>query len=127
MIEPIIADVLLVVAALVVVLAAVACAWGALIWSKAIDTLQQARMHAVAANASQRTLDETNRAIDDLNDRMPPRADYVPPSEDEIREELRRQRADARAEEQPEYTTLGNEGVEEAPPIPPGGFYREQL
>jgi uncharacterized membrane protein len=101
---------------------------GARGWAEAIAALHKARAHGAQADAEESILHQASDAVEkirevhsDVGSRHRPA--YDAPSEDDLRASLLAQRL-ANAEENREYTTHGNEGFEETPPIPGGGFYR---
>lgn len=105
---------------------------GAWVWSRAIGQAHQARYNAVQATILQQGSDVVDHLQEDAEERRA-RIAYVPPTEDELREAVLAERAAERVrarveasaarEQQPEFTTQGNEGIEEQPPIPEGGLY----
>ena len=109
-----IADGFLVLVGLVVV------AIGARVWADAIAAAHRARAHAVEANNTEWT---TGHAHDAIDDQAQSRIQAVAPTDEELEEIILSERY-ARNGHAEEYTTLGNEGIEEEPPIPPGGLYR---
>lgn len=105
--------------ALIVVIAALAAGLGALVWANAIAAAYRAHAHRLQLHASEVAADVVEEAALAAQGQRPPRAPYVPPTEDEIRASILAAREDR------EYTTHGNEGMEDSPPIPPGGLYAE--
>ena len=105
---------------------------GAMAWADAIQRTHQARgvgVQADIAEATDAALAKT--AADDEERRRVARAAHTPPSDDELAEAILLERAERRMRErivghdsEPEYTTLGNEGIPEEEPIPSVGMYR---
>lgn len=90
---------------------------GAWAWANAIAATHRARAHGFAADENERIAEEAHEAFNETIERKP-RGDYQPPSEEDLVEGIRAGR------DEKEYTTLGNEGIEEAAPIGGGGMYR---
>jgi len=100
-------------------------AHGARVWAEAVGALHQARYQGVQANVAA-AADDAAQALDEERDeRARSRAPFVPPTDDELAALLLEERVLGRRGKDAEYTTLGNEGIEETTPIPEGGMYRE--
>lgn len=104
---------------LLVIASALLAGLGALAWANAIAAAYRAHAHRLQLHASETAAEAVEEAAQAAQARRPPRAPYVPPTEAEIRASILAAREDR------EYTTHGNEGVPESPPIPPGGLYAE--
>ncbi len=104
---------------LLVIVCVVLAGLSALTWANAVAAAYRAHAHRLQLHASQAAAEVVEEAAQAAQGQRPPRAPYVPPTEAEIRADILAARADR------EYTTHGNEGVEEAPPIPPGGLYAQ--
>lgn len=102
--------------ALVVVIASAMAGLAAWVWANAIAAAYRAHAHRLQLHASEAAAEVVEEAAQAAR---PPRAPYVPPTEAEIRASILAAREDR------EYTTHGNEGMEDGPPIPPGGLYAE--
>lgn len=98
------------------------CALGAWSWSKAIAAAHQAHANKLHVQETRDTITSANDAVEEVRQRA--RGDWQPPSDDDLREAILASRGNGAAPEQMEFTTLGNEGIEESEPIPSGGFYR---
>ena len=90
-------------------------ALGARMWADAAAATHRARAHGAEADATEVTVQVANDAVDEIHERTS-RGDYRPTSDEDLLEQIVAERG--------EYTTAGNEGIEEQEPIPSGGFYR---
>ena len=104
---------------MIVVLTSLASGFAMLVWANAIAAAYRAHAHRLQLHASEAAAEVVEEAAQAAQGQRPPRAPYVPPTEAEIRASILAAREDR------EYTTGGNDGQEEGPPIPPGGLYAE--
>lgn len=96
-------------------------ALGAHAWMNAVASAHRARSHGSEADANARI---TAEGLEALEAAKPTPFVPVAPTSREIEDQIRFERRSARAE-MDEFTTLGNEGLEEVPPVGDGtAFYR---
>lgn len=101
----------------------VVVALGAWSWSNATAAAHRAHSHGLQVQDTRDTIAAANDAVDEVRERA--RGDWVPPTDSELVDAIIASRAaKGGSGTQMEFTTLGNEGIEETEPIPSGGFYR---
>ena len=95
------------------------------VWADAIAAGHRAHSHAIEVRERKETYQATHEALEDAEEqRARARAAYVPPNDRELYETILAEREANRGNgEAKEYTTTSNEGLEEEPPIRPGGLY----
>lgn len=97
---------------------------GAWSWSNAIAAAHRARSHGISADEQARIDEEATTAATDLRRRARAQRTQIP--DEELLASVLAEREYREPPENHEYTTESNEGIPEAPPIMPGGFYRPE-
>lgn len=92
---------------------------GAWAWGNAIAAAHRARAHGLTADAQQVVHESARDALGEIDDRRREFGgeDYRPPADNELVEAILAARNGSTNDDR-DITTIGNEGIEEEPPIP---------
>ena len=100
--------------------------FGARAWSDSIAAVARARSFLNTAAGEERLQSESLDAVDEAREQRG-RAPYVPPTDRSLIEAILAERPSTNGvahDDEREYTTDGNENIDESPPIPEGGMYK---
>jgi hypothetical protein len=119
-----VAAIVILMAAILFTASVVVLALGAKVWADAQAASHRARAHGLTADAEEAVQAAATSALDEAAAR--PRVRDVAPDDGEIRAAILAERVSRNGHSNgamDEWTTEQNNGIEEQPPIPPGGMY----